>query len=93
MITVECFSSDYRSTHTQPVSKPFEETQLAGEFDERGEDEAVELVAYEESAVASQPGEGAFDLPATAIAAKLAVVLSRATDSATAVRADQIPTA
>ena len=50
-------------------------------------------MAYKESAVAPQPGERAFDLPAATIAAELASVLSRATDSATTMRADQIPTA
>ena len=55
-------------------------------------DVAVIFITHDESAEVVQPGDRAFDLPATPITTQLPSVLSLRPHSAATVRADQVPT-
>jgi len=59
--------------------------------DETLVNEAVVFVSDHQSAEAADPGDGALDFPAAAVAAEFASVLSFWSDSASAMRADQVP--
>lgn len=55
-------------------------------------DKAVVFMANDESAETADPGDGAFDLPAAAIATQFPTVLGVRSTASTSMRTDQIPT-
>jgi len=50
--------------------------------------EAVMFMAYDQATEAADPGNGAFDFPAAAVAAKLAAILGGGSNAASSVRTD-----
>ncbi len=66
------------------VSKPSQADEDAGEVDKALVDEAVVFVSNHEAAKAAEPGDGAFDLPAAAVAPEFPAILRVRSDSAAA---------
>jgi hypothetical protein len=65
-----------------PVSKPSQADEDAGEVDKSLIDKAVVLMANDQAAEGADPGDGAFDFAASAVAAKLSTILCVRTYSA-----------
>ena len=72
------------ANHLELVSKPSQADEDAGEVDKSLVDEAIVFVADHEAAEAAEPGDGAFDLPAAAVAPEFPAILRVRSYSATA---------
>lgn len=75
MIRAPTISDSHFGKTPEPISKLPEQDEQASELDEAEKVLRVELPADQQASTPLNPGEEAFDQPATSIAAELAAVL------------------
>ena len=87
--------ADLQSGNTllERISKPSKRHDDAGELGEPMIERPVEFVPDDEATEVVEPTDGAFDLPASSVAAELAEVLLGRADPASAVRSDEVDVA
>lgn len=76
----------------EPVSKPLEDSEQAGQLNESREDVVPILVAHNQPAAVKEPADAPLHAVAAPVAPQLATVLGRGAPAVLAMRADQIDT-